>query len=96
MSDHITSAIIFGLSAFGRHYAQSVGLPRIPFTFSMLMVPALYFMAVNQKERRFVYHSGERRTFEQNLEFYPVTRRAWNRALEIYGAEKGIDAKAKL
>ena len=31
-----------------------------------------------------MFTSGERKTFEQNLEFYPVTRRAWNRALAIY------------
>jgi len=33
------------------------------------------------QEKRFSYTAGPRRTFEQNLEFYPVTRRAWNRAV---------------
>lgn len=65
-----------------------MGLPSIPFTASMLMVPTLYFLSVHHKEKRFNYTSGERKTFEQNLEFYPVTRRAWNRALAMYEAKQ--------
>jgi hypothetical protein len=65
-----------------------MGVTRVPFTFSMLLVPVFYYMSVNLKEKRFTYTSSERRTFEQNLEFYPVTRRAWNRALTIYEGEK--------
>ena len=64
-----------------------MGLPTIPFTFSILCVPAFYFMAIHHKEKRFNYTSGERKTFEQNLEFYPLTRRAWNRATAIYDAK---------
>ena len=48
----------------------------------MLLVPMFYFQAVNLQEKRFTYTSSERRSLEQNLEFYPVTRRAWNRAVE--------------
>ena len=64
-----------------------MGVTRIPFTISMLLVPVFYYMSVNLKEKRFTYTSSERRSFEQNLEFYPVTRRAWNRAMEIYNSE---------
>ena len=85
--DHMTSAIIFGLSAAGRQYASQLGVTRIPFTISMLLVPVFYYMSVNLKEKRFTYTSSERRSFEQNLEFYPVTRRAWNRAVQEYEAE---------
>jgi len=48
------------------------------------VVPAFYYLSIHLKEKRFPYTSSERRTFEQNLEFYPVTRRAWNRALGTY------------
>lgn len=65
-----------------------MGVTRIPFTISMLCIPLFYFQAINLKEKRFTYTSSERRSFEQNLEFYPVTRRAWNRAQEIYSSEK--------
>ena len=68
----------------GRLHARKIGLPTIPFTFSIIIVPAFYFLAVHHKEKRFNYTSGERKTFEQNLEFYPITRRAWNRATAIY------------
>ncbi len=84
----MTSAIIFGLSALGRWYAPQMGVTRIPFTASMLLVPTFYYLSINLKEKRFTYTSSERRSFEQNLEFYPVTRRAWNRAVAIYQAEK--------
>ena len=77
------SAIILGLSFAGRQYARQLQLPTIPFTFSIILVPAFYFLAVHHKEKRFEFESGARKTFEQNLEFYPITRRAWNRAIAI-------------
>ena len=73
-----------GASFAGRQYARTIGLPTIPFTFSILCVPAFYFLSLHHKEKRFNFGSGERKTFEQNLEFYPVTRRAWNRAVSIH------------
>ena len=81
------SAVLFGLSAAGRWYAPKMGVTRFPFTFSMVLVPMFYYMSVNLKEKRFTYTSSERRSFEQNLEFYPVTRRAWNRATAEFDAE---------
>ena len=53
----------------------------------LIVVPFWYFAAIHLKEKRMVYTAGPRRTFEQDLEFYPVTRRAWNRALAIRNAE---------
>ena len=66
-----------------------MGLPRIQYTMSMLAVPIFYFLSIHHKEKRFTFDSSERKTFEQNLEFYPITRRAWNRAVAIYEAETG-------
>jgi hypothetical protein len=59
------------------------------------MVPMCYYLAINLKEKRFTYTSSPRRTFEQNLEFYPVTRRAWNRAVAIRNQEIAAAAAAK-
>ena len=47
------------------------------------MVPFFYYLALYNKEKRFAYGHEARRTFEQNIEFYPVTRRAFNRAKTI-------------
>jgi len=47
------------------------------------VVPAFYYLSIYKKEKRFPYDHSARRSFEQNLEFYPVTRRAWNRAVAI-------------
>ena len=82
--DHMFSALIIAASFAGRMYARQIGLPTIPFTFSIICVPAFYFLSIHHKEKRFNFGSGERKTFEQNLEFYPITRRAWNRALAIH------------
>ena len=92
-SYHMYSAAIFGLAAYGRWYAPKIGVTRFPFTVNMLAVPAFYFLSIHQKEKRFTYDSGPRRTFEQNLEFFPVTRRAWNRAMAIYDEEKAANQK---
>ena len=73
--------MILAYSFAGRHYAPKYNLPRLPFTMNIVAVPFLYIAAVHKQEKRMVYDSTERKTFEQNLEFYPVTRRAWNRAL---------------
>ena len=88
-SYHMTSALIFALSAYGRWYCTKMGMPRIQYTMSMLCVPFFYFLSIHHKEKRFTYTSAERKTFEENLEFYPITRRAWNRAIAIYDAETG-------
>ena len=76
--------MIFGASAAGRWYAPKLGVTRAPYTVSMVLVPMFYFLTINLKEKRFPYDSSERRSLEQNLEFYPVTRRAWNRAMAIH------------
>ena len=67
----------------------------MPFTVSILMVPCFYYLSIHLKEKRFSYTSSPRRTFEENLEFYPVTRRAWNRAVAIRNSEIAGDAKSK-
>ncbi len=92
---HFTSAVVFGLSMAGRWYAPKIGVTRIPFTASALLVPIFYYMSINLKEKRFSYTSSPRRTFEENLEFYPVTRRAWNRAVAIRQQEIAGAAKAE-
>ena len=83
------SAFIFGASLAGRQYAMKLGVTRLPFTLSALLVPTFYLLAVHHKEKRFAYGSEARRTFEQNLEFYPVTRRAFIRAKAIRLQELG-------
>ena len=79
-SYHVVSAGILGLSLAGRMHAAKIGVSRMPWTISMLLVPTFYFLAIHHKEKRFAYSHEARRTFAQNLEFYPVTRRAFNRA----------------
>ena len=79
-SYHLTSAAILGASFAGRWYSTKIGVSRMPWTISILMVPTFYYLAIHHKEKRFAYSHEARRTFDQNLEFYPVTRRAFNRA----------------
>ena len=88
-SYHLYSALILGSSFAGRAYASKINVTRWPFTVSILLVPTFYFLSINHKEKRFAYSSESRRTFEQNLEFYPITRRAFNRAKAIRKEELG-------
>ena len=60
----MTSAVVLALSFAGRYQARQWGLPTIPFTFSILLVPAFYYLSVHNKEKRFNYTSGDRKTFE--------------------------------
>ena len=83
------SAGILAASFAGRWYAPKINVTRIPFTINILLVPFFYYLSINHKEKRFAYSSEARRTFEQNLEFYPVTRRAFNRAKAIRQQELG-------
>ena len=64
VSDHVVSAAIFGLSYAGRYYAPKMGVTKIPFTASMILVPVFYYLSINLKEKRFTYTSSERRSFE--------------------------------
>ena len=82
-SYHVFSAAILGASFYGRWYAPKVNCTRIPFTISIILCPVFYLLAINNKEKRFAYGHEGRRTFDQNLEFYPITRRAFNRAKAI-------------
>ena len=50
---------------------------------SIILCPVFYLLAINNKEKRFAYGHEGRRTMDQNLEFYPITRRAFNRAKAI-------------
>merc|ERR1711957_37346 len=84
---HMYSAVILGLSLAGRWYAPKIGVTRIPFTMSCALLPFFYLQAIHHKEKRFAYSHEARRTFNQNLEFYPITRRAFNRAKAIRDAE---------
>ena len=86
-SYHLYSAVILGASFAGRWYAPKVNCTRWPFTVSILLVPTFYLLSVHHKEKRFAYSHEGRRTFNQNLEFYPITRRAFNRAKEIRKSE---------
>ena len=77
------SAFIIGLSLVGRHLAPKYNCTRIPFTANIIAVPFFYLISIHNKEKRFAYGHEARRTMEQNLEFYPITRRAFNRAKAI-------------
>jgi hypothetical protein len=58
---------------------------------NILLVPWFYFNAFRNKhlERKLSKYKP-RPTFNECLEFYPVTRRAWNRALAIREKEMEI------
>ena len=83
MSYHLFNLPIIAASVAGYIYAPKLQMTRTPFTMSLMFIPMFYFLSIHNQEKRFTLDSGPRRTIEQHLEFYPITRRAWNRALKI-------------
>jgi hypothetical protein len=82
--DHVCSAVIFALSLYGRHFARKNLQPCGLFTMNIVAVPIFYFMAFKYKHVDQIMTSYRPRpTFNECLEFYPVTRRAWKRAMII-------------
>jgi len=92
-----TSALIFVGSLLGRSYARKNNLPSIFFSISACMIPACYMIALNYKHRNFsLSHYRKRPTFHEILDQYPVTRRAWKRAIIIREQEMSeIRSKVK-
>jgi hypothetical protein len=82
--DHITSALILAGSLFGRHFARKNGQPCGLFTINIALVPLFYFASFKIKHVDQIFSNYRARpTFNECLEFYPVTRRAFKRALTL-------------
>ena len=49
--NHMLYAGIFGISVLGRRYASKMGIPKMPFTASMLIILAIYFINYKNKHK---------------------------------------------
>ena len=80
--DHIMTGLIFVGSIFGRNYCRANSLPTIMFTANLITLPIFYISAFRYKHvNKSFIPSKKRPNFNEILEFYPVTRRAWKKAL---------------
>ena len=86
-SYHLFNIPIIAASLAGYWYAPKLHVTRTPFTLSLMCIPVFYYLSIHHREKRFVLDNGPRKTLEQHLEFYPITRRAWKRACEIRDKE---------
>ena len=94
--DNLCSALVLGLSIYGRHFTRKHHQPCGLFTMNIMAVPIFYFMSFKYKHvDQLLTSYRPRPSFNETLEFYPVTRRAWKRAMII--REKEMDEiKSKL
>jgi hypothetical protein len=70
------------ISLYGRHFARKNGQPAGMFTLNIVAVPLFYFMSFKIKHVDQIFSNYRARpTFNECLEFYPVTRRAFKKAL---------------
>ena len=83
ISYHLFNIPIIAGSLAGYYYAPKLHMPRTVFAASLCLIPIFYYSSLHHKEKRLTLDSGPRKTLEQHLEFYPITRRAWNRAVAI-------------
>jgi hypothetical protein len=69
-------------SLIGRQFCRKNGQPCGLFTLNIILVPFFYFAAFKIKHVDQTFsHYKPRPNFNECLEFYPVTRRAFKRAL---------------
>eukprot|EP01017_Pseudomicrothorax_dubius_P032007 TRINITY_DN4145_c0_g1_i18.p1 TRINITY_DN4145_c0_g1~~TRINITY_DN4145_c0_g1_i18.p1 ORF type:complete len:163 (+),score=28.71 TRINITY_DN4145_c0_g1_i18:66-554(+) len=76
----LTNAAIFTFAAFARNHATKTGAPRSVWSFTMGAIP---FFALLSKVRLDLPGDGlgARKTLKERLEFAPITRKAWERAI---------------
>ena len=80
----MTSAVIFVASIYGRQVARKNFFPHAIFSANIVCLPLFYLVAFHYLyiDKRFMVYK-KNPTFNDLLEHYPVTRRAWKRALII-------------
>lgn len=79
---HACSLGVIAISLYGRKIARANHLHHSFFSFNVLMVPFFYMMSFNYLYvSKDLNHMKRRPNFNELLEHYPVTRRAWKRAL---------------
>ncbi|KAL4477361.1 hypothetical protein ABPG72_002355 [Tetrahymena utriculariae] len=76
----ITNTFIVGVSLLARRHALKVGSPRILWSGCIVGVPLAAIIS-RGKSDQLDELVGARKTLEQKLEYAPITRRAWERAL---------------
>lgn len=79
--DWITNGMLTALALTGRHYAGKNQSLRYLWSTVIVTIPLFAIGAKVKLEGVFSY-GGHRRTLEEKLDYSPVTRRAWYRALD--------------
>ncbi len=75
-------------SIIGRQWARKNQQPCFLWTLNIISVPLYYFLAFKWKHVNSPLDSYRPRpSFNECLENYPITRRAWKRALAVRGDE---------
>merc|ERR1711976_752923 len=78
----VCSAIVLAMSLYGRHFCRKNGMPCGLFTINIVLLPVYYYAAFKYKHVDMNFSPYKPRpTFNECLEFYPTTRRAFKRAL---------------
>lgn len=70
-----------GLAIAGRHHAMKVGAPRYLWSLVIISIP-FFAIGASGKLEGLVHNTGHRATLEEKLDYNPITRRAWLRALQ--------------
>lgn len=88
--DHILSTGILLGSLYGRNYCRKNFIPTFVFTANLILIPILYISSFKYKHINKDFRPLRKRpNFNEIMEHYPVTRRAWKKALIM--REKEMD-----
>jgi|LauGreDrversion4_2_1035121.scaffolds.fasta_scaffold574540_1 hypothetical protein len=89
--DHACSGIILSISILGRHWARKNCQPCGLYSMNILLIPIFYFASFKIKHvDQTLNPYRPRPTFNEALEFYPVTRRAFKRAMILREQEMDL------
>jgi hypothetical protein len=89
--DHSCSGIILVTSIIARHLARKYHQPCGLFSINIVLIPIFYFTSFKIKHvDQTLNPYRPRPTFNEALEFYPVTRRAFKRALILREQEMDL------
>lgn len=80
--DWQTNAVVFALIMFGRHKAQQIKGPTILWSICGVSIPYFAFQSTSRLDSR-RERLGHRRTLDEMLDYHPITRRAWEKAVSV-------------
>ena len=77
------TGVMFGIATAGTILCNKARGPKLLFSIALIYIPISVLFAHKIKEERVKAFNFFEKHFEEHMEWFPITRRAFNRALEV-------------